>query len=220
MLRSGLSDRLYADAIRAGSRVYYDEGDPVRAAVRTVEPKSLAVDLGEFQSWLRGLNATEEQFPTARLILEAATAVMENELGRAFVTQTVRDTFRLPAVYVVLTRSPFQELAATNPIIRLVEGIPTTLSTSDFYVEPGEPAVVRAARGVLGSTSDAFVTVEYKAGYGDTGADVPAPIRTALLTWASEIFETRGRTWKGESVAELPDRIGEMVDRYRVRRVL
>lgn len=70
-------------------------------------------------------------------------------------------------------------------------GTAQTLAVDDFYLQPSEPAVL-IARGALPDTQcrlDA-VSITFKAGY-PTAADIPAPIRTAILQTLGTLYEHR-----------------------------
>jgi len=170
----------------------------------TTPPVGYPVSLDELKAQLR-VGDDEDAFLTG--IIAAATAYVEERLGRSLLTQTLTATFaRFPACRahgVVLPRGPVQtveEVAYYD-----TDGLDATISL--FQVQKTfAGAVLLPAIGeywplVETDRADA-VTIEYTAGYG-IAADVPMPIRQAIQIIAADLYERRTDIVVGASVARL-----------------
>lgn len=88
---------------------------------------------------------------------------------------------RAPVQTVVGVMAGFQD----GSTVALTEGVDFR---ADFVADPGH----------LTFTASALVqqavnlSVEFMAGYGDAGTDVPAEIRIAVMMWAAHLYEHRG----------------------------
>ncbi|NDB18514.1 MAG: hypothetical protein EB027_04520, partial [Actinobacteria bacterium] len=132
-------------------------------------------------------------------LITAARQWVEEYLDRTLVhTQwTVRmDSFPYE---IELPRPPVATAGTTTAVsltYTLGDESTATLSTSSYRVDrDSTPAVVRQLRsGTWPANLDDYnaVTVTYWAGYGATGASVPAAIRHAMLMLISHWYETRG----------------------------
>lgn len=215
-----LSDRLF-DGVAPGL-VQYGPGQLIKTEV-TTEPKVTVVSVAEATDHLRAKNAVADQTTYLTRVITAATKEAEKFCNRAFIYQTVKATFALPATEVKLPRAPFRQLVSSNPIVRIYEGSPTVLTSSSYYVTPGEPARLRIKGGAsLDTTAGGFLTVEYECGWGDgaetaVGSDVPEDIRQAVLIAVAEMFENRTESVTGTVVAKLPRDARRLLEFYRVR---
>lgn len=212
---SYLSDRLLED--QSPAYVRYGPGQLLGIEV-IAAPAAAVVSTAEVTDHLRAKNAVSDQTTYITRLVEAATLEVEKFCDRALITQTLKATFALPATEVRLPRSPFVELADSDPIIRMYEGSPTVLTSSSYYVTPGTPARLRLKGGAaLDMTAGAFLTVEYDCGYGAAGSDVPEDIRQAVLLTVAEMFFYRTESITGTIVAKLPRDAERLLQFYRVR---
>lgn len=62
----------------------------------------------------------------------------------------------------------------------------------DTYRDPGRMTLKRGASWPVALRSNNAIEITYKAGYGETAADVPAPLRQAVLNLAAHLYAHRG----------------------------
>jgi uncharacterized phiE125 gp8 family phage protein len=72
------------------------------------------------------------------------------------------------------------------------------------------PLPGRAANGI---------EIDFTAGYGDAPADVPQPIRQALLLLTAHWYENREPVEIGAAATVIPNSISELLSPYRRRRL-
>ncbi len=157
-----------------------------------VEPVTLA----EAKAYLR-VDLDDEDALISRCIVAAREAA-ERYTGRAFVTQDLclrRDAWPGGGTRALaLPRPPLIEIATVT--VFDLSGTATVLSSDAYIVDsaavPGR-IVLRAGTLVPSVPRETnMVEIAYRAGYGDTAADVPASIRSAILHWVGHLFEHRG----------------------------
>lgn len=153
---------------------------------------------------------------TSRLHIEAA-------LGLALLTQAWSyfvDAWPRSRE-VVLPLKPVQ--AVTSVRVWSQDGTSQTLS-ADSYTLDGEgtpPRLVlsRSAAPPAPGRNASGIEIAFSAGYGDTGADVPAPIRQALLLLVTHWFENREPHRASASDTEIPHMVSALLAPYRGRRL-
>lgn len=168
-----------------------------RSLTRTTAPAVEPVTLTEAKAHCRVDTSDDDTY--IGTLITAARQWVEEYLDRTLVhTQwTVRmDSFPYE---IELPRPPVATAGTTTAVTltyTLGDDSTATLSTSSYRVDrDSTPAVVRQLRsGTWPANLDDYnaVTVTYWAGYGATGASVPAAIRHAMLMLISHWYETRG----------------------------
>ncbi|HWX48131.1 MAG TPA: hypothetical protein VNZ61_08765 [Roseomonas sp.] len=176
-------------------------------------PAHLPVSVGDAARHCR-LDAEEPELNT---YLGAAISWAETWLGRALITQTLRVTYgglQDPPVGVgfpgltgrlaypwtfgpqawrrplELTRSPVQKVCGVS-ILR-ADGQQVDLDVEQYdQAVSGEPATVTIRGATLPGPADQ-VSIDFVAGYGGTGNDVPLPIRQGILLLTAFLYEHRG----------------------------
>ncbi|MCI0358195.1 MAG: hypothetical protein L0211_06915 [Planctomycetaceae bacterium] len=152
-----------------------------------------------------------------RRLLAAAVDVAERWTGRSLLTQTWRLAIDSFPREIVLPRPPLQSIAS----IQFVDanGTLTTLSASDYYAAAdAEPARIAPAYGKTWPATRAereAVRVTYVAGYGSAAADVPEPIRQAILLMVAQWFANREPTISGMNVSDVPLAAAFLLDAYK-----
>lgn len=165
---------------------------------------AVTVSLAEAKSHLR-VDGTDEDLLINSLI-SAATSHIDGRdglLGRALVTQTWElrlDGFERE---IQIPLPPLQSVTSIK--YTDIDGNEQTIDPSVYRVLTGEKSKV-----LLGfdkswpSVRDEAecVRIRFVAGYGDTGADVPATIKSAILLHVGTLYRDREAT--GEAQNELP----------------
>lgn len=137
-----------------------------------------------------------------RLIASARSSA-ERRTGRALITQTWEQRGRPQGGVVELRRWPVVEVVS-------VSGADGPLDADSWRAELGEFPEVE-----LLDCLDGDVTVEYVAGYGDSAADVPPPIRQWILVAVATMYELR----EAEVTGTIVSRVGYvdgLLNDYRV----
>ncbi|WP_170865633.1 head-tail connector protein [Wenxinia saemankumensis] len=159
------------------------------------------VSLDEAKAHLR-IDGDDEDLLISSLI-EAATGHLDGAdgvLGRCLVTQTWTVRFDY---WASVLRLPFPDVRSVEISFGGAEPAPASAydliedsSSALIYLDAdfARPAPVEGRGGI---------TVTLVAGYGDA-ADVPAPIKAAILLTVGALFENREQTIVGASVAEHP----------------
>ena len=169
--------------------------------------------------------------------LTSARVMAEMYLSRALITQTLVWTMRpewpvRPSVHTLhgpleLPRAPVQSVstvvvtdkdgnvttipAATLPITPPLLGYKVDIGQTPAQLVIGQGTALSGNKLVLHTYFDT-IKITFVAGYGDTGATVPQPIRDATLMITGFLYENRG-----DVPAELPRAAEWLLDPYRLR---
>lgn len=183
----------------------------------TVEPVALA----DAKAHLR-IDGTAEDTLIASLVVTSRLHV-EAAMGFALITQSwscFLDTWP-PGPAVKLPMRPVQSIAA----VRLYDenAVVTTLAPETYFLD-GAGAPARLVRqGALvwpqpGRVANG-IEVAFTAGYGDAAADVPAPIRQAILLLVAHWYDNRSPLEIGALAKPAPDMVSELLAPYRTMRL-
>jgi len=185
-----------------------------------VEPVTLA----EAKAHLR-VDDTAEDTLIASLIVTSRLHV-EAVAGLALVTQSWSwyiDAWPpgLAGHAVRLPLRPVQSIEA----VRLYDeaGTAATLDPATYFLD-GTAAPPRLIRhGAVPWTRPGRVAngieIAFTAGYGNAAADVPAPIRQAVLLLVAHWYEHRSPLEEGAHPAPLPDMVSDLLAPYRAARL-
>lgn len=179
------------------------------------------VTLAEVKAHIR-VNQNDED-PGIGAYVTAATLRLDGRdglLGRCLITQTWKLTLDAFASEIAIPLPPCQsvdEIAYIDP-----DGTTQTLSPAAyqaFGLGTAEGARLRPAHGISWPTirrQPEAVTITFTAGFGDNPADVPEPIRTAILMRVGHLYEHRESVTIGSGfITETPDGPDDMVRDYR-----
>ena len=161
------------------------------APVRTVAPASMPVSLSEAKAHLRVDHDDQDDLITAQI--EAATAYLDGYtgiLGRALITQTWQqdlagfaDRLALPVspVIAIVNVSYFDAGDVQQTLDAGVYDLSAEVRGAHVALQPGQswPATFRRADAV---------SITFTAGFG-AAADVPEPIRQAILLIVQRLFD-------------------------------
>lgn len=182
----------------------------------TIEP----VDIDEFKNHLRLDSALEDA--TLASYLAAARQHLESLCG-PLITQTwLQYEQDWPdSKGIVLWKPRVQSVAAIK--YTDVDGVEAILAAANYYVavqDRNRPRIV-LADGCAWPTTDLRIAnpieIEYTCGYGDTGDDVPEPIRLAIMLLATEFYESRRPVANVTgTMQELPFAVTALITNYRV----
>lgn len=156
-------------------------------------------------------------------LTESAVAMLdgpESKTRRALLTQVWTATFDQFAAEVPLRLSPVQSIVSVK--YRDPAGLLQTLGSSKYKLHGAtswDPVVAPAFGEAWPSIAltPCAVIVEFSAGYGDTAANVPAPLLQAIRMLVAEWYETReGLGWS--TPVEMPHGVRDLVQPFRIYR--
>jgi uncharacterized phiE125 gp8 family phage protein len=168
------------------------------------------------------VDITEDDALIGSLIM-AARQYAEEIAGRAFISQTwdyILDQF--PGCdRIVLPRPPLISISSVKYTL-YESGATSTFSASSYFADTyAEPGAVILKPG-YDWPGDALypangVQVRYVAGYGSAGANVPQPIRQAILLMVGAYYENREAFMvTGAVPKELPMGVEALLWPYRI----
>ncbi|HWE18271.1 MAG TPA: head-tail connector protein [Hyphomicrobiaceae bacterium] len=189
--------------------------------ILTSGPAVEPVTLAEAKAHLR-VDTNAEDTLIASLVVTSRLHV-EAAVGLALITQSwswFRDAWP-PGAALDLPLRPLQSIAA----VRLYDetGAASTLDPATYFLDgAGNPArLVR--RGALAWPRPGRIAngieVAFTAGYGPAVADVPAPIRQAVLLLVAHWYEHRSPLEVGAHAEPVPDMVTELLAPYRTMRL-
>ncbi len=161
---------------------------------RTTPPASEPIGVEEAKLHLRVEGMDEDASITT--LIQAARETCEDRLQRTLITTgwtLTLDAFpeaielRMPAILSVSSVTYRDEAGNTQTLPPADYEVDTISAPGQIVSAPGK--TWPATRGGINN-----VTVVYTAGYGDTAASVPAPIRQWLLLAVGEMYAHRERS--------------------------
>jgi uncharacterized phiE125 gp8 family phage protein len=189
------------------------------APIRVAGPVEMPVSLEEAKLHLR-LDGDDEDTLVEALI-DAATQYLDGWsgiLGRCLISQQWSvSTGCWPGRRL---RLPFPGLRDVAVTYRDAAGASQSLGSGLFQTfDDARGTVVEFLSGFSAPTlqserADA-VTISFTAGYGDSRADVPAPIRAAILLLVGHWYQNRETVNVGNIVAELPFTVRSLIEPFR-----
>lgn len=174
------------------------------------------VTLAEAKLHLRVEHSADDTLISA--FIQAARERAEHETGRALITQTwelVLDAF--PAAEIELAKPPVAAVVSVKHLDSA--GVEQTLDPSAYRLDaatlPGWVFPVTTWPATYDGANS--VRVRFTAGYGASGASVPASVRSWMLLQIGAAYRNREAFAQGASVAELPNRwVDSLLDSLRV----
>jgi uncharacterized phiE125 gp8 family phage protein len=182
-----------------------------RLTAPAVEPVTLA----EAKAHLRVTSSSEDAV-IANLIASAREEV-EAATGIALITQDWRlylDAW--PDCGVVrLPKHPVQEV--TSVTVYNAQGTPSSSTPSAANLDrASRPArFARPDAAQLPGKAMNGIEIDFRAGFGATGVDVPDGLKRAILLLVSFWFEHRGTGQTSDQAALWPDGFERIINRYR-----
>lgn len=168
-----------------------------------VEPVLLA----EAKAHLRIDGSAEDDLIGA--LIAAARVAVETEIRRVLIAQRWRAIVdEWPAEGVTLPLQPAISVEAVRAID--AAGAATELTASDYEFDPADFSVT------LDPVASAVrYEIDFTAGYGTSGVDVPQPLRQAIRLLVTHWYEHRSAVTLGDDPANTPLGFRELVAPYR-----
>lgn len=192
---------------------------PHFALVEVTPPGIEPIGLQEAKDHLRMTRTDQDAIVDA--LIGVARRRAESETGRALITQTwdlLLDSF---PVEIWLPKAPLQTVDQVSYID--TAGDSQTLDAADYQLDGASvPARLKPVYGATWPTTRAgdyaAVTVRFTAGYGAGVADVPGPIKQAMLLMIAELYQRSEHSIVGAAVNPVPLNAQWALAPYRVLR--
>jgi uncharacterized phiE125 gp8 family phage protein len=166
------------------------------------------VTLAEAKAHLRLDGGAEDELVAA--LVSAARVGVETAIRRVLIAQRWRAILdEVPARRIELPVAPVLSVEAVRT--RDGEGVATLLPPAGYAFEVADGTVALGAM----PAGAAGVEVDFRAGYGATRADVPGPLRQAMLMLITHWFEHRSAVTVGDGAVATPAGYRELVAPYR-----
>lgn len=163
----------------------------------TVEPVEEPITLAEAKTHCRVDHSADDDYLAA--LIRAAREVCEKEIGRAFVTQSLRMTMEcFPPGVIELPRPPLISVTSIQyyDISHVLQTLPATQYEVDTDSDPGRVAPGFFFYWPVTYSMLGAVAINYTAGYGGR-ADVPQSIKQAMLLDIGHWYENRSAVEPG-----------------------
>lgn len=167
----------------------------------TAAPAAEPLSSSETKTWLNV--STSDDDSLIAMLIKTAREKVERDYDTALITQTIAffsdcfpgsETPKNPEGWIELAISPVQSV--TSVTYYDADNVQQTLAAENYHLDKygfGRPKI-RKADGVTWPATfnrpDA-VTVTCECGHGDTAADVPDPIRVAMLLMVKYYYDNR-----------------------------
>ena len=186
------------------------------ALIMTSGPAAEPVPLQEAKAHLRIDGATEDTLISS-LILTSRLHV-EATLDLALIDQSwTLQLDKWPCDGTVeIPLSPLK--AVTEVRVKDASGAPTTVEPASYITDiASRPARVVFEPGLQPrpGVRAAGIEIAFTAGFGTTPAQVPAPLRHAVLMLVAHWYENRDVPEAGSLLARIPDAIGDLIAPFR-----
>ena len=171
-------------------------------------PATEPVTLAEAKAHMR-IDATDEDDLIGAL-LAAARVAAEAEIRRVMIEQSWRAFVEnWPASSLELPVQPALSVDAVRAIDD--DGAATVLDPEDFAFDAAD-GTVELVNAVAGAD---HYEIDFKAGYGAAGSDVPAPLRQAILMLATHWYEHRSAVNDSDDATRTPLAYRELIAPFR-----
>ena len=170
-------------------------------------PAIMPVTLAALREHLRITEPDEDGYLADRIA--AATAHTEQVAGRKLVTQTWRRYADGPCRAVPLHLSPVQRIETVT--LYDGDGTPSEASPEDWRLVGNTLHLDHLTPGA----AENGIEIDVRCGYGDAPADVPAPIRHAILMLAAHWHEFRGAVAPDDQPVSLPPGFAALLAPFR-----
>lgn len=183
------------------------------AAILIEPPPTEPLKLEETKAFLRVEHTAEDDLIAS--LISAARGAVEQATRRALITQGFRIVLDAwPAGDRILSPvSPLRSVTAAR--VRAADGGATDLNLAAFTLDTvSAPGAVHFDRGLVIEPGRliAGIEIEITAGYGESAASVPEPLRQAMRLLVARYYAQRDRIEKDE----LPEAVRALLAPYRV----
>lgn len=180
---------------------------------QTAAPAVEPVTLGEAKAHMRLDEGHEDAFVTA--LIAIARSHLEHTTGLALISQGFRLYLdRWPESGVVsIGRGPVRSVEVVT--VYDADGEPQEVPLTDHRLDGfGRPARLWLADPPAPGRAVNGIEIDFTAGFGDSGEDVPAELKRAMLMHVALMFAYRGAVAPADQPAAIPDGYDRLVAPY------
>jgi uncharacterized phiE125 gp8 family phage protein len=142
-------------------------------------------------------------------LIAAARVAVETEIRRVLIAQSWRAFVETwPADGVILPVAPAMAVDEVRAID--AAGVTIVLEAEEYEFDPADGSVV-----IDPVAAAVRYEIDFTAGYGTSGIDVPQPLRQAVRLLVTHWYENRSAVILGDNPAAMPLGFGELVAPYR-----
>lgn len=185
---------------------------------RTVDPSVEPVTLAEAKAQLRIAHDSEDDFLSG--LLRAARGEIEQATGRALIDQSWRlalDAWPASAT-VLLRRAPVREVLSVT--VYGAEGEAEVLDPGGYELDAVScPARLHFARRPAPGKAMNGIEIDFAAGYGEAGTDVPDLLKRAIMVLVAHWYEFRTAFGPDSQPVSFPEGYERLIAAYRERRL-
>lgn len=147
-------------------------------------------------------------------LIDAAARFIADDTGIALIDQVWRLSLSdMPTAPVALPRHPVAAIVAVTAYDQ--GGDPAVLEGSAYRLDTmRRPATLTFEPGSL-SASMTGIEIDFRAGFGPAGPDVPDTLRRAILTLVAHWYEFRGSYGPGDQPVSVPVAFSRLMRAWR-----
>lgn len=186
--------------------------------LRTVDPAVEPISVVEMKRHLRISHDSEDDFLSG--LIRAAREDVERSTGLAMINQTWRLALdRWPENGCVpLARHPVRELLSVTVFGR--EGEASLLNPTDYQIDTlSRPARLHIERRREPLRSMNGIEIDFSAGFGEAGTDVPDLLKRAVTLLVAHWYEFRAAFGPADQPVSYPAGYDRLIAGYRDRRL-
>jgi uncharacterized phiE125 gp8 family phage protein len=184
------------------------------ALFKIAEPALEPVTVTDARAWLR-ISHTSEDILIADLI-SAARQDVENQTGLSLISQQWRLTLdNWPEGDMIeLPRGPVTGIAAVT--VYAANGTPVVAQPADYILDTrSDPARLLFEKRVNPGRRMNGIEIDFSAGFGATGTNVPDMLNRAILLLVAHWYEFRGAFRASDQPVSYPDGYLPLLRPYR-----
>jgi uncharacterized phiE125 gp8 family phage protein len=181
-------------------------------------PSAEPLTLAEVKAHLRLDGADEDALLLS--LVATARAFLERETGLCLITQTWRHYLdQWPGDGVIrIVKSPVQAVQTVR--VYDSEGAAADVSLEGHLLDgEGRPARLWLGNPPAPSRAVNGIEIDFSAGYGEAGTDVPDTLKRAMLIHVGHMFAFRGVLSPSQQPAGIPDGYERLIAPFRMRRL-
>lgn len=185
-----------------------------------VDPVEYPVTIAEVKDFARIDGNDEDSLLTT--FLDAVISSIEEYLGRALVTRTVKmimDEWNTNEIE--LPSPPLISVSSVNTVDE--DELETEYDSSNYYIItesiPGRLVIKKSSELPSNTERDkAGYNIVFTAGYGDASS-IPKKIKLAIMQWVTMIYENRSMSHNDIQYNEPPPEVKKILQTFRVNRI-
>ena len=185
---------------------------------RTVDPLGEPISVADAKIHMR-IDHTSEDGLIAGLIAAARDEV-EAQTGLALIDQDWRLTTDgiAPSGIITLKRHPVREVLSVT--LFDADGAASLLDPSHYLLDcHARPAILCIEKRPAASSYANGIEIDFKAGFGESGADVPDGLKRAVLLLVAHWYEFRAGFGASDQPVSWPPGFDRLVARWKLGRL-